>query len=418
LAGKLREWRAGWPILLGAMLSMGTGISLFGNVNGFFVKPLAAEFGWSRGQISLASMAVLGTALAMPAVGMLVDRRGPRLFILLGAILFAGAYAALSAMPGEIWAYYAIVVFIGVAAGPATAPLVVTRPLVSAFSESRGLALALGMSGAVAVSTFVLPVLQYVIAHYGWRAGYAAMAPLTLALGLAAFFLLRGASPVARAASDPAPEQAGHTFREALSDARFWLLAVSMICISMAGGAFSSQFQPLLSDLGVPGSTAALLGAWYAASVIVGRVGAGFLLDRLWPPAVGAVALSGPILGMPLFLAADPSLVTLLAGAALVGLSTGAEADMLAFFAARYFGLKWFGAIFGVLGLFFGLSVAIGGIAAGFAFDRAGDYRLVLILGAVLAAVSAVSLLASGVAKGRRPGRPSPILSLEPTATA
>ncbi len=415
MAGKLGEWRAGWPILLGAMLSMGAGISLFGNVNGFFVKPLAAEFGWSRGQISLASMAVLGTALAMPAVGMLVDRHGPRLFILLGAILFAGAYAALSAMPGEIWAYCAIILIIGLAAGPATSPLVVTRPLVSAFAESRGLALALGMSGAVAVSTVVLPALQYVIAHYGWRTGYAAMAPVTLALGLAAFVLLRGASP-APGSRNPAPEPTGHTLREALGDGRFWLLALSMICISMAGGAFSSQFQPLLSDLGVPGATAALLGAWYAASVIVGRLGAGLLLDRLWPPMVGAVALSGPIVGLPLFLSPDPSLAVLLVGAALVGLSTGAEADMLAFFAARYFGLKRFGAIFGVLGLFFGLSVAIGGIGAGFLFDAAGDYRLVLILGAVLAAVSAVTLLASGLAKGR-PVRATTTLTLEPATT-
>lgn len=416
MAGKLREWRAGWPILLGAMLSMGAGISLFGNVNGFFVKPLAAEFGWSRGQISLASMAVLGTALAMPAVGMMVDRHGPRLFILLGAILFAGAYAALSAMPGEIWAYYAIILFIGLAAGPATAPLVVTRPLVSAFSESRGLALALGMSGAVAVSTVVLPALQFVIAGYGWRTGYAAMAPFTLVLGVTAFFLLRGASPAARAATGPTPEQNGHTLREALGDARFWLLSVSMIAISMAGGALSAHFQPLLSDLGVPGQTAALLGAWFAASVIVGRLGAGFLLDRLWAPAVGAVAMSGPILGMPLFLAADTSLAVMVVGAALVGLSTGAEADMLAFFAARYFGLKRFGAIFGVLGLFFGLSVAIGGIGAGFLFDRAGDYRFVLMLGAVLAAISSVSLLASGLVRGR-PARAAPVLHLEPAAT-
>ncbi len=413
MAGKLREWRAGWPTLLGAMLSMGAGISLFGNVNGFFVKPLATEFGWSRGQISLASMAVLGTALAMPAVGVLVDRHGPRLFILLGAMLFAAAYTALSVMPGEIWAYYAIVLFIGLAAGPATAPLVVTRPLVSAFSEARGLALALGMSGAVAISTVVLPTLQSVIAHFGWRAGYAAMAPLTLTLGLSAFFLLRGASPASQPSRGPAPDQAGHTLREAFCDTRFWLLAVSMICISMVGGAFSSQFQPLLSDLRVPGATAALLGAWYAASVIVGRLGAGLLLDRLWPPAVGAVALSGPILGMPLFLAADPSMAVVMVGAALVGLSTGAEADMMAFFAARYFGLNRFGAIFGVLGLFFGLSVAIGSIAAGFLFDAAGDYRLVLILGAILAAVGAASLLASGLVKGR-PAPAAPILSLKP----
>ncbi len=46
----------------------------------------------------------------------------------------------------------------------------------------------------------------------------------------------------------------------------------------------------------------------------------------------------------------------------------------------------------------------------------AGDYRLVLILGAVLAAVSAVTLLASGLAKGR-PVRATTTLTLEPATT-
>lgn len=408
------EWRAGWPILLGAMLSMGAGIGLFGNVSGFFVKPLAAEFGWSRGQISMVSMAMLGTALTMPLVGFLVDRYGPRLFILLGAMLFTCAYAALSAMPGEIWVYYAIVAFIGLAAGPATAPLVVTRPLVNAFSASRGLALALGMSGAVAVSAVVMPTLQHLIAHYGWRAGYAAMAPLSLGLGLAAFFLLRGATPRARAVNaslaHPPPEAAGHTLQEALVDTRFWLLSVSMVCISMVTAAFSSQLQPMLSDLGVPGGTAALLGALFSSAVMVGRLGAGVLLDRLWPPLVGAVALSGPILGLPLFLVADPSLAILGLGAVLVGLSTGAEVDLLAFFVARYFGLGQFGSIFGVVALFFGLAIGVGGVSAGVLFDRTGDYRLVLALGAALAAVSVASFFAAGLAIGRPP-RTAPINS-------
>jgi hypothetical protein len=165
--------------------------------------------------------------------------------------------------------------FIGLAAGPATAPLVVTRPLVMAFSASRGLALALGMGGAVAISTVALPSLQDVIAHFGWRAGYPAMAPVTLLFGPAAFFLLQGTTPTPASDSRGAsPDLAGHTLREALGDSRFWLLSVSMICISAASGAVSGQFQPLLSDLGVPGRTAALLGAWFAPSVIVGRLGA------------------------------------------------------------------------------------------------------------------------------------------------
>jgi MFS family permease len=327
-------------------------------------------------------------------------------------LLFALAYAALAVMPGTLWVYLAIVLFIGVGAGPATAPLVVTRPVVSAFHRSRGMALALGMSGAAMICTLLLPSLQSVISHYGWRAGYAFMAPVSVVLGAGAYLLL-GAG--ARRVTPEHPVHlsdglSGHSVKEAMGDSRFWLLGLSMVCISMASGAFGAQLQPLLSDLKVPGQTAALLGAGYAASVVLGRLTAGFLLDRLWPPLVGAIALSGPAIGLPLFIAPHPSLGLLIAGVGLVGVSTGAEGDMLAFFTARYFGLKAFGAVFGVLGMLFALSVAAGGMGAGFMFDKAGSYAPTLTIGALLALASAISLLASGLVRGRGHRTQAPVI--------
>jgi OFA family oxalate/formate antiporter-like MFS transporter len=159
--------------------------------------------------------------------------------------------------------------------------------------------------------------------------------------------------------------------------------------------------------LAVPGETAALLGAWYAASVVIGRLICGALLDRLWSPGVGFVALSGPVLGLLVFLGHAPPLWLMAVGVALVGLSQGAEGDMLAFFTARYFGLKAFGVIFGILGMCFGVAVAIGGVAGGMLFDRVGDYHLNLELGSVLSAAAAISLLASGLLRGRTGAAPS-----------
>jgi MFS family permease len=393
------ELRRGWRTLVGSAVGMGAGISLFGTANSYFIKPLHAAFGWSRGQIALSSIGVLLTSLAMPAVGVMIDRYGPRFFILAGAILFAAAYLALSAMPGPLWVYLAVVLAIGLTAGPATAPLIFTRPLVGAFAKSRGLALAFGMSGSVALSIVVQPTLQHVVATHGWRAGYMVMAPIGLACGLASFVLLFDSKPrqAPATSAQPARNDADHSLSEALHDPRFWLLAFSMMCISMAGAAFAGQMQPLLSDLGAPGRTAALLGAWYATSVVVGRLICGTLLDRLWSPGVGFVALSGPVLGLLVFLIHAPPLWMMAGGVALVGLSQGD--------AAGYFGLKAFGVIFGILGLCFGVAVAIGGVAGGVLFDRVGDYHLNLELGSALSA-AAISLLASGLL--RRKTAPTP----------
>jgi MFS family permease len=402
----VQELRRGWPTLVGAMIGMGAGLGTYVSSSSYFIKPLQAEFGWSRGQVSLTtSTGLLLNSLALPLMGVLIDRYGPRAFILAGSVLFSLAYLALSAMPGQFVIYVAIVIMMSLTAGPATSPLLFTKPLVSAFEKSRGLALGFALSGAVIISFIVQPVLQYVISEFGWRAGYGiVLAPIGLVCGLASFALLGGIRRVsARHAEVSLTEEEahlGHTLPEALRDARFWLFGVALVCLSLTAGAFTIHFQPLLSDMGIPRSQAALLGVWFAASVVIGRLICGSLLDRFWAPGVGFVCLCAPVIGLLLFLGAPP-LWLLVVGILLVGFSFGAEFDTLAFFTARYFGLRSFGAIIGVLGMAVGVSTAIGGALGGLLFDLRGDYSLNLVLGSGLAAVSAFSLLASGLLRGK-----------------
>jgi MFS family permease len=401
----VQELRRGWPTLVGAMIGMGAGLGTYVSSSSYFIKPLQAEFGWSRGQVALTtSTGLLINSLALPLMGVLIDRYGPRAFILVGSVLFSLAYLALSAMPGQFVIYVGIVIAISLTAAPATSPLLFTKPLVSAFDKSRGVALGFALSGAVIISFIVQPVLRYVISEFGWRAGYGiVLAPIALVCGLASFALLGGIRRVSARCAEVTPtEEAhlGHTLSEALRDARFWLFGVALVSLSLTAGAFTIHFQPLLSDMGIPGPQAALLGVWFAASIVIGRLIGGTLLDRFWAPGVGFVCLCAPVIGLPLFLGAPP-LWLLVVGILLVGFSFGAEFDTLAFFTARYFGLRSFGAIIGVLGMAVGVSTAIGGALGGLLFDLRGDYNLNLVLGSGLAAVSAFSLLASGLLRGK-----------------
>jgi MFS family permease len=395
------EMRRGWPTLVGSMIGMGAGISMFWPASSYFIKPLQAEFGWSRGQVSLTtSIGVLLTSLAMPLIGVLIDRYGPRAFILAGSILFSLAYLALSAMSGQLIIYIVIVLMIGLTAGPATSPLIFTRPLVDAFAKSRGVALGLAYSGTVIISLIVQPTLQHVISAFGWRAGYRIMAPIGLVCGLVSFALLGG---IRRVTAPPRLAEAGlgHTLAEALRDARFWLVGLSMVCLALAAGAFASQFQPLLSDMGIPGAKAALLGVWYLASVVIGRLICGSLLDRIWAAGVGFVCLTAPVIGLLLFVGGARPIWVLVVGTLMAGFSFGAEADMMAFFIARYFGLRAFGAVLGMVGMAVGVAAAIGGAVGGMLFDLRHNYNLNLVLGSGLSAVSAFSLLASGLLSGK-----------------
>lgn len=398
---KHAELRRGWSALFGGVLGMGAGLGMFGQVMGFFVKPLQADFGWGRGLIAMSSGAVMLTSLTMPLVGVLVDRWGPRRFVGLGCLAFAACYATLSIMPGAPWAYLTIMAAIGLLAGPATAPLVFVRPIVEVFYQFRGLALAICMSGAALLSLVVLPLLAQMVSGQGWRAGFGLMALISLGCGFTSYLLLSLNAARRRDAGAVAGEQAaetpGATFSEACADRRFWLIALAMAAANTAGGAFGSQLQPLLSDKGLSLTTAALMGSLYAGMVLVGRVLVGVLLDRFWAPAVAALALSGPMLGLLIFIPEQSDIWPVMLGISLVALAQGAEGDILAFFTAKFWGLKSFGVIFGVLGMVLGVSVAAGGMLAGFAFDLFGDYRAVLLVGSALSVIAAGSILATGL---------------------
>jgi MFS family permease len=401
------EWRRGWPAVIGSMLGTSAGVAMFTTVSGFFVKPLSTAFGWSRGQIAVMSVAYVLTSLLLPLAGVIVDRRGVRTLVALGALAFAGCYAALGLMTGAYWMYLAVVGVIGSFAGPATAPFVFARPVVAAFDRSRGLALGMTMSGVPLLSFAILPIIENVIATHGWRAGFWTMAPVSLVLGALSVFLLGRVSQPASstrgsiAALQPTrPGGIGLSFREALSDARFWLLALAMVAANFSLGTYLTSLQPMLSDKGVDGQVAAWLGVWSGVVIVAGRLASGTLLDRVWPPLVGCLSLAAPTFGLLIFVFAGSQTGTLALGICLIAIATGAELDILAFFASRYFGLRAFGAVFGVLGAMLGVSIAVGGIVSGYMFDRFGSYDQVLLAGAALSAVAAAAILASGLIRG------------------
>ena len=75
---------------------------------------------------------------------------------------------------------------------------------------------------------------------------------------------------------------------------------------------------------------------------------------------------------VPAFLHLGPDAAFL--SAALVGLTVGAEVDVIVFLATRHFGLKAFGALYGGLLVALSLGTALGPLAAASVYDRTGRY--------------------------------------------
>lgn len=67
--------------------------------------------------------------------------------------------------------------------------------------------------------------------------------------------------------------------------------------------------------------------------------------------------------------------------------------DVIAYLAAKYFGLKNFGALYGALVMALSLGTAFGPLGAGFIYDQYGSYVPFLVATALMMGASAFALL-------------------------
>ena len=80
----------------------------FGGIGsvGVFLKPLEAEFGWTRAEVAAGYTSVAISAAAFGILwGWIADRRGGRNIALFGVVMMGLSYFALS-QTGSLWYYY------------------------------------------------------------------------------------------------------------------------------------------------------------------------------------------------------------------------------------------------------------------------------------------------------------------------
>nr|WP_232792898.1 MFS transporter [Caulobacter hibisci] len=366
-------------------------------VGSLFVKALQADLGWSRGKIAQAQGAALAAIFVAPILGWLIDKVGVRPVAMVSIVLLALVYLGLAAMPPSLGAFYGLFALL-VILGCGTGPIGYTRAVNTWFEKGRGLSLGLTLTGVSLVAALSAPTLSFVIAHHGWRGGYAALAALSLVVALpTVFFALwerprllakQGAGEIEIAAAKRVA-QIGLTAGQTLKTGRFWILALAILLATAGLTGVISQLQPILTDQGLDAGVAGWMLALLAVSVMLGRIVVGWAVDRFWAPIPAAIALVLPALGVGLLAIGHGQWPLAVLAVLLIGAAQGGEVDVAAFFVARYFGMRSYGAVYALLGIAISLGVPIGAIGFGALYDHDGGYGRAL-------AIAAAGFVASG----------------------
>lgn len=393
------EFRRGWPVLLASLLGVACGASPIPfNSIGFFMGPINAEFGWSFRDISL-GITIFGitASLLAPVFGAMADRFGVRPVALLSLLAFALSFAAFALMPPSLTAFYVLWLVVGLV-GIGSTPVTWSRAVNLWFFKSRGLALGIMLLGT-SLAAIVVPVLTvWAIDNYGWRNSYPILSLLPLLVALpVAFLLFREPRDDERPAGVAAAGSAvGMTLGEAMRDRRFWTIWLSIACVAVAYGGAHIHMPEIVKLHGFAPERAAGIMQMIGVSILAGRLITGFLLDRFWAPMVCFPILLLPAVSMWLLMGTGSAYDLMLIAAFLLGFAAGAESDLIAYLASRYFGMANYGKIYGMLYMPFGIGSAISPAVYGMVRDRTGSYDAILLAAIGFFVMGALLLLTLG----------------------
>lgn len=397
------ELRRFWPVILACfcIAVFAWGFGFYGHA--VYLAQLRALHGWPASVITAATTGMyLGGALTMPWIHAAMTRFGPRA-VLGGGIVLLGLGAIGFATASAPWHLFAsaLPMALGWAASTGTA---IATTMAFWFDRRRPLALSLALNGASASGFIVAPLLVTLSQAFGL--GSAVSWSVAVSWCVLLPVLLFGIGPprvrsgAARTMTEPVdPKPAFLRKPDALRDRHFWSVALPFaLALSAQVGFIVHMVSFLLPVLGPGGTSAAVSLASLAA--MAGRIGAGFVIDRLHQRGFSAVSFAVQAVGLGLMLAAPNRVEALFAGSLLFGASVGNVITLPAIVIQREFAARSFGLLVGLNGAVGQCTLAIGPILFGVMRDMSGDYASVLVLCMALQTTAAVLVL--------RPGRRVP----------
>lgn len=401
-------------VVLGALTVSMIAASGLRSIFGVFIRPLEAEFGWSRGSLSIAaaiSLLILGAA--GPFVGRLADRFGPRR-VIVGALVILGVGTLGFSRVRHLWQVYltaGLLMAVGSGGlGLATGASVAARW----FETRRGVVIGLAAGGMSAGQLIVIPLATALMLWYGWRASllwlgaglFGLILPVAAWLirndpadrGVRAYGAAAGATPVpgGAATAGPAPARGGAaapgrrvSMVEAARAPQFWLLmATFFVCGYTSNGMVLTHFMPHALEHSFTELQASSALGIMGAMNVVGTVGAGVICDRIGRrgPLSTYYFLRGLSL---LFLLYVWNLPSLHVWAAIFGLNYISTVPPTTTLTANIFGRYSVGELSGWIFFSHQVGAALGAALAGWIYEWTGSYAGAFASAAVMAFVAA-----------------------------
>lgn len=387
-----------------------------------FYAPIHDSLGWSLTMFTAAAtFSSVAGLVVLPFVGPMMDRLGPRPFMLYGAIAGGLGLILLSRMtqPWHFWVLYCFVGALGLnELGSFASPIIISKW----FIRHRGRAMAIATNGTIIGGLVMTPILGLLITHYGWRSTWAIMGTgiLVLMVPLVILFVRRRpedmgllpdgdepgegeSAPEASKRRRTALQEESWTFKEAVKTRTLWILIAAFNLQSFVSAVQTFHSVTFLTrQLGLSVAAASLVLSMRLAGVPVVRIFWGFIVEKV--PVRYCMAFC--------FTVKSTSLLWLIIlpfpyniGLMLVTVWIGGSQGLLQPIAmANYYGRASQGAIQGMMRPFLAVPSLVGPLLVAILFDKLGNFNIAFVVASVLGMASGLVVLFAKPPK--KPARP------------
>jgi predicted MFS family arabinose efflux permease len=377
-----------WPLALAAaaimLVTMGIRQSM-----GLFIAPIDATTGLGIASISFAlAVAQLMWGAIQPVAGAMADRFGTGRVLTAGILILAGGCAMAPLLPGQVGLILSIGILSAVGSGIGSFSVLFGAVAQQLPASRQGLASGFINAGGSFGQFIFAPIVQRLIAAFGWMGAFWALAGAALAALPLVGKVSHGGTPHLHAHT-PAGGLKG-AIADAFKDNSYLLLHAGFFTCGFHIAFLVTHLPGEVNLCGLPPTVASWSLAIIGLANIVGSIYAGWAVGRYRSKLVLFWMYASRTVMVLLYLASPRTDLTFYIFAAALGFTWLATVPPTARLVGKLFGTRYLATLFGLVLFTHQIGAFFGAWLGGVAFARGGDYLWMWYADAALAAAAAI----------------------------
>ncbi len=355
----------------------------------------------------IASLAIVFTVansvgpITMIAGGYINDRIGPKLVLLIGGLLFgAGMIGSgfAKSLPMLIVTYG-----LGVGLGVGMVYGTIVSNAVKFFPDKSGFAGGL-TTACYGGSSIIVPIIATALVQRSHvTTAFKIIGAVMMVIICASAFVIESCPadftvPGMKKAAAAGSTGKDYTWKEMLSQPKFYLMLLTLTCGAFSGMMIISQASPIAQQMmGMSQVQAAAVVSILALFNMLGRLASGTLSDKLGALGTLRITFAGSLIaGILLFLCRENTTAVFYIGLCVTGFCFGGIMGIYPGFTARAFGRKNNSVNYGIMFIGFALAGLFGPMIMNMLRASTGRFQPAFLVSAVLAVVGEVLILILG----------------------